>query len=223
MERDFRATELKPGSRLSGRLITCILLASIVTIVLAALLVYPSFKKIEKRGVAFQDSVSETVPTEELVIAEAASDCFTKRREVMNSRFKHFYLVPASDLIFPSDTYLRYLAKEDASLRPYLAKNSDLRKNDLFLYDFLNYWHSEYYYNDQPAEFKCDFIIHFETESPSMTKIEIFEVGSRIRVGERFNIGHNGPGFYYDIRHVEPTTTDRVELLNIIRQCVSKK
>src|SRR5262249_16322211 len=99
------------------------------------------------------------------------------------------------------------------------------RRSDFYLYEPTGdyYWSSEYYYNETPAKFRCGFILHLEPEGNAHTKVEIFEYQPRVWAGEKLGWGAHGPGFFHDIKEVEPTTADRVELLNIIKGALPKK
>ena len=55
-----------------------------------------------------------------------------------------------------------------------------------------------------------------------MTNVEVIEYLPVIKAGQRFKVGHNGPGFYADIREVEPTALDRQRLAALARTCVTR-
>jgi hypothetical protein len=80
------------------------------------------------------------------------------------------------------------------------------------------YWPSEYVYDGQPADFRCAFIVHLRKEGENATAVEAIEYLPMIKVGRAFRIRHNGPGFYADIRIVEPTASDRRRVLEAIER-----
>jgi hypothetical protein len=64
------------------------------------------------------------------------------------------------------------------------------------------------------VKFRSNFIIDFIPEGPSSTRIEILEYQPSLLVGHKFAVtAHGELGFYDDIRQVEPTTSDRTEVL----------
>jgi hypothetical protein len=52
--------------------------------------------------------------------------------------------------------------------------------------------------------------------------VEVIEYQPTIKAGRTFRIaGHSGPGFYADIRFVEPTARDRQRVLEAIQRHVT--
>jgi hypothetical protein len=145
-----------------------------------------------------------------------------------SSKFANFELHRASDPIFPDDYQLRYASEGNPGLARYVSIDPAARRWDFYLTppsvgppdssgntDY--YWESEYQYQGQPVKFRCNFIIHLEPQAGSATKISILETQPEIWIGRKFDmLGHGGPGLYRDIRLVEPTNTDRAELLDFI-------
>lgn len=153
-------------------------------------------------------------------VAESIVKMFGDRGRRPRGKFERFQIVGTASQIFPEDYRLRYAASRDPLLARYAAIEPALRKNGLYLFEATGdyYWPSEYYYNDVPAKFRCAFIMHLEADAPSGTKIEVLEFGPTIWVGKAFHLlGHHGPDFYYDIRPVEPTAQERLELLELLR------
>ena len=50
------------------------------------------------------------------------------------------------------------------------------------------------------------------------TEVEVLELSPRVWVGKKFSVEAHGPGTYLDVRNVAPTTADRTELLELVRQ-----
>lgn len=135
--------------------------------------------------------------------------------------FYQFYLYPNTHPIFPDDFQIRQWAKTDPYLRAYVAVP---KNNDFYLYEPTGdyYWFSDYYYNDAPAKFRCAFLIHLESEGNDSTRLAVFEYLPTIWVGKRFGFSAHAIGLtsLYDIRLVEATNSDRIRLLNKIRENV---
>ena len=136
--------------------------------------------------------------------------------------FDRFKLAKLGDEYFPQDFQLKHY--NDPLLNTYVAIAQSLKQYDLYLYDHSDaddsesYWTSEYYYNDATARFRCNFIIHLESKDNDSTRVEIFEYVPRVWLGKKFSMGPHGPGMHLNIRDVESTTKDRVELLKLIKE-----
>jgi hypothetical protein len=103
-------------------------------------------------------------------------------------------------------------------LKPYKQIPARLRVNDLLLADAGGdrYWPSEYVSSSHPAQFRCEFILHFEGVPGGGAIAQVFEKAPAVWTGMRWTIGHAGPGRYRDIRFVEPTVRDRLEALRML-------
>jgi hypothetical protein len=116
--------------------------------------------------------------------------------------------------ILPDDEYIKSQRFTDESIQRYLTYPD--KTND-FLLKTQSSWYSEYQCYDKKVEFKADFIIHLEPINNESTEIEIFEITAIIIAGSKFGFDrHTGPGFMPDVKNVESTTEDRVELLNVL-------
>lgn len=227
-----------------------IFLVVIVVVAFAVLLSYHKFKKIEWRASDSETSTVAIVPVNISTISRAIENTFNPGKDAynypsainrfsQNNKLHYFYLFSSRSIDepngrFPVDSVLaQYAETENSStLKEYVSLNPNLRKNDYYLAYFglenlglggNSYWYSEYYYQGQPAKFKTDFLIHLESFGDSSTKVKIFEVTPTIIVGQRFELfGHAivSPHFGEDRRIVAPTISDRVELLDKIRQAV---
>jgi hypothetical protein len=200
------------------------LIVVVLGIGVAVLFSYPQFKNIEKRGDANAQLVEGLVGVSIDRVAYAIQKTWTPRPRAEN-KFDHFQLAKPGDFYFPDDDQLKKLAVRDHLIRRYLALSSGLRSNDFSLTAFPNfYWPSEYFYNNTQAKFRCNFIIHLQPRSNTGTNIEILEYEPQIWVGNKIGVSaHTGPvpGVFYDIRDVDPTTLDRVELLGWIKKGIS--
>ena len=172
-------------------------------------------------------SVSSVLPVAQNSVARAIIRMFRDKEPPPTGKFSHFSLAQVGDEQFPADYQLSSY-QEDELLRRYLSIDGSRRRSDFYLYDFSDadnpsdYWRSEYYRGSEPVLFRCNFIIHQEPEDAQHTKVEIFEVAPRIWVGKKFGFEAHGPGFYLDIRKVDPTTSDRVDLLASIERALNK-
>jgi len=211
-------------------------LAAAAVAALLALLLYPKFKRIERRGLANPSSVSATVGQTPDVVAAAISQVFRNgvnlfhgagtRGDIPGTRYR-FQVARFGDPIFPDDFQLTAASKQDAELHRYAALPAASRGQDFYLLEPTGdyYWSSEYYYRGEPARFRCNFIVHLEPQEAARTKIEILEYVPSIWVGEKFGwSAHTGPipGFFHDIRFAAPTAADRAEVLKKILEATAR-
>jgi hypothetical protein len=191
------------------------------------------FKKIERRG-AQQEVVAATLPVSLEEAAGAVRQAFgaTGATPAGCGHEEKFLcalsLYQADDALFPDAFQLRTSAERarDTALKRYAALALEKKQNDFYLYEPTGdyYWRSEYYYNQQPAEFRSGFIVQLEPQEDSVTKIEVYEYLPAIRVGRKLSLNRHGPpvpGFYADIRFVAPTTSDRQAVLRLIDEQVA--
>ena len=210
--------------------------ALLITGFVASLEAY-RLKKIKKNGTSDPTSVAATIPTNEAAVSMAIQNTFNvwddlartnfagtyKNKFQPSSKWSHLYLFrkgdPATSL-FPQDELILLDRGNDQFISRYIAIAASLRKDDLYLYEPTGdeYWPSEYFYRGTPAKFRCSFFIHVEPAGDTATRVEIFEYQSEIWVGERFGFSAHAvfPVMFHDIRSVEPTTTDRLEVLSLI-------
>lgn len=195
------------------------------------------FKKIEKNGPLVVSPVAATILAtsnfvsagvqntlnswDDFVVAGSASKFQNKFPP--DDKWSRFYLFRKSDSFgnsFPSDDLILLDRGKDRFIRRYVAIPLNLRTSDFYLYEPTGdeYWPSEYRYRGQPAKFRCSFFIHVEPAAGASTRVEIFEYQPQIWVGERFGFSAHAalPTTFHDIRFVEPTTIDRLELLSLL-------
>jgi hypothetical protein len=197
------------------KMILALVALIVVSLLFVVLRSYPAMKQLERRPRAGSASISRVYEVPEAAAAEVLRRLFTENRGALNDKFSRFLIVGTEDQLFPDEVQL----KSHPSTESYASIEMQSRQTDFYLYEPTgdHYWHSEFYYKGEPARFRCGFIIHLEPVGPERTHIAIFEYQPVVWVGKRFDIwGHNGPGFYNDIRQVEPTVSDRAELLEII-------
>jgi hypothetical protein len=141
-----------------------------------------------------------------------------------NDKFQHFYLFARNAGVFPNDFQVRVHSKRDPALRRYSKLPPVARSRDFYLYEPSGdyYWDSEYFYDGAPVKFRCSFIIHLESLSSTRTQVQVLEYIPIIWIGQAFDpLGHVWPGFYDDIREVEPTISDRAEVLQLVIRAAS--
>ena len=196
-------------------------LTLIVILLLGAGLLYllPHLKRVEQRAPVGTSPVSGVIALEPGAVHDAILKTFKQRATRPQGKFQGLDIAPAGEGIFPDDFQLRSFARDNPLLAAYTALDPAERKLDLYLRNFTDdYWTSEYFYNGAPAKFQCAFILHLQPAADASTRIEVIEHLPTIWVGKTFDLlGRHGPDFYYDIRFVGPTTSDRVEMLDTLR------
>jgi hypothetical protein len=204
---------------------------------LTAVWIYPRFKKIEKRGPA-PASIAAIVPGDVNTTAASIETAFNdwldfdrpdrignyKNKFPYGSQWSRFFLFRRDDTqhsLFPTDEEILLNRGVDSFVERYTRLPSELRTRDLYMYEPTGdyYWDSEYFYNGQPAKFRCSFLIHLEPASKSGTKVEIFEYHPEIWAGEYLGLSAHAilPAMLHDIRPVEATTADRKAVLTMIQ------
>ena len=140
-----------------------------------------------------------------------------------DAKWSHFFLSRREDTglqLFPSDEEISRNRGVDSFILAYLRIPSANRSRDFYFHEPSGdyYWESEYFYKNAPTKFHCSFLIHLEPADASHTTVEIFEYQPYIWAGEYFGLSAHAilPTRLYDIRPVEPTTSDRRALLAII-------
>ena len=204
-----------------------ILLAFLLAAFCVSLYAFTHLKRIRRQTNLNLASVSAIFPVDQNEVPKAMIRMFREGKPPPTGKFSHFSLAQVGEEQFPADYQLSNY-QGDESLRRYLSIDVARRRLDFYLYDFSDadnqrdYWTSDYYRGSEPVLFRCNFIIHHEPEGVGHTKLEIFEVAPRIWVGKKFGLERHGPGFYLDIRKVDPTTSDRVDLLALLEEALDK-
>lgn len=204
----------------------------IVFAAVVALIEYPRFERVEQTPAQRSPRDSVDLPADIDTVSAAIQRTFNDGRELgfsprlkfsAQDKFHYFYWFDRSAGVFPDDFQVRAHSSRDPDLRRYSALPNSARSRDLYLYEPSGdyYWYSEFHVGGNPVKFHCAFIIHFEALGATRTRIEVLEYLPIVWTGKKFNLlGHAGPGFYYDIREVSPTATDRAELVELIERSV---
>jgi hypothetical protein len=204
-----------------------VLLALLLVGFCLSLYAFTHLKRIRRQTNLNLASVSAIFPVDQNGVTKAIIKMFREGKPPPTGKFSHFSLAQVGEEQFPADYQLSN-HQEDESMRRYVSIDPARRRLDFYLYDFSDaddrkdYWMSDYYRGSDPVPFRCNFIIHHEPEGPDHTKVEIFEFAPRVWVGKKFGLGPHGPGYYLDIRNVDPTTSDRVELLALLKEALQK-
>jgi len=204
-----------------------VVFASLLRVVaLGLVLLPPSLGKASDANpgspVVVESTVQGTIGTVRQIIEKTLSD---KNRKTLPRKFQLFSLVSASDAVFPSRYDLQRLSRADPTLRLYVSKLPSGHQDDYYFFDPVRekYWSTTNASGQVIREFRCSFIIHLEGKTNALTAISVFEYAPEIRNGKRFEIGHAGPGLYWNINPTISTISDRLELLSIISNSLSVK
>jgi hypothetical protein len=205
----------------------------IVPLVVGVLFIFNchKFKKIEHRKTSELQDISALLPKSPTQVMEAIKSSFnsgsdyTSQKFSQDNKFAHLRLYDSSNPLFQDvqERLVYYMSTNKSSeIRTYAAMPIALKSNDFYLYEPTGdcYWDSEYYYQDKPAPFITSFIIHLDSAGNNQTKIQIFELSPQIHIGEYIGFGgHSGPfpGKFWDIREVEPTVSDKIDVLSVIK------
>jgi hypothetical protein len=204
-----------------------VLLALLLAAFCLSLYAFMHAKRIKRKTNLNFATVSSILAVDQNEVMKAIIKMFRNGKPPPTGKFSHFSLAQAGEQQFPADYQLSHY-QDDELLRRYVSIDVARRRLDFYLYDFSDaddrndYWTSDYYRGSERVPFRCNFIIHHEPEGTGHTKVEIFEVAPRIWVGKKFGFERHGPGFYLDIRKVDPTTSDRVELLALLKEVLDK-
>jgi len=204
-----------------------VLLALLLAAFCLSLYAFTHLKRIRRHTNLNLASVSAIFPVDQNGVTKAIIKMFREGNPPRTGKFSHFSLAQVGEEQFPADYQLSNY-QDDESLRRYLSIDVARRRLDFYLYDFSDadnrkdYWTSDYYCGSDPVLFRCNFIIHQEPEGAEHTKVEIFEFAPRVWVGKKFGFERHGPGYYLDIRKVDPTTSDRVDLLALLKEALQK-
>lgn len=178
-------------------------------------------KTIKRKADRTLASVTSVLPVDQGKLTKVILKIFRENKP-SSKKLARFALTQVGEENFPAEYQLAHYNAEESIAR-YLSIPPERRKLDFYLYDFSDadnqdsYWLSEYYEGNKPAPFRCNFIIHLEPQGGG-TLVEIFEFAPRVWVGKKFAIDRHGPGQRLDIRDVAPTTSDRVELLDLLKE-----
>ena len=200
-----------------------IALATVAVLAVTSLSACASWKTIDRREAS--DSFERVEATFDADVDTVRSTLLELPRILHHSeerldRFPElgvFSVAGRGDPIFLDDGSMRVNLDRAPWLETYLGIPEAARSDDLYVYSVTDlFWPSEYLYEDKPAKFYSDFVLHLEPVTDTTTRVEVFEYLPRIWVGKSFQLGAHGPCMCRDQRWVEQTHVDRVELLRAI-------
>ena len=218
-----------------------LIIATLCAAVLESVLAGPAcsrFKKIEKRGPALE-SVAAILPGGVNSVAASIIGSFNNWSDFITagrhgtyqnkfpdgSQWSHFFLFrkdAAQHSLFPTDEEIILDRGVDSFVERYVRIPPGLRNQEFHLYEPSGdyYWQSEYFYDGQPAKFRCSFLIHLEPAGNLSTKVEVFEYQPSAWVGEYVGLSAHAilPTTLHDIRPVEATTADRQAVLSVLQK-----
>ena len=107
-------------------------------------------------------------------------------------------------------------------LESYRRLPAPLRVHDVLIEEPTGdrYWPSEYSTSAGPVKFRCGFILHFSAPAPLVTEVQVYEKAPEVWAGEHWEFSRHGIGFgkVHDIRPVEPTVKDRLDMLDLLSE-----
>ena len=175
--------------------------------------------RLERHGAPQQRVIARTYAVDLSILREAV------RKNLRNARLISPIPLPEMNVIelkppsYPPD-WLAAWGDPGNFLSAYKQLPAAARADDLLLeeptYDV--YWPSEYESAAGPVKFRCGFILHFVPQTPSLTEVQVYEKSPEIWAGEHWAVLHEGIGFgkVHNIRFVEPTVKDRVDVLDAL-------
>ena len=120
-------------------------------------------------------------------------------------------------------TPLAAMGHTNAALQRYAALPQNARTEDLYIWSpDTPYWHSEYSLDGKPLPFKSFFILHMTAVDNNHTEVEIIEKEPTVRIEGRSHVDIHGKVRNYEMREVEPTTSDREFLLSCLSQFIER-
>jgi hypothetical protein len=192
--------------------------AFLVVIVVAPLIFRLSGETLTNRGVAPVLVEGTIKGTTAFAVERIDKMLAGTNKPSLPKKFQLFQLVPVSDPLFPSFLQLQQASRVDPNLQLYLSKYKVIHQNDFYFFDPVGdaYWETKDSFGQVIKEFRSGFLIHLEQRGTSLSAISVFEFLPVMRKGKLFQLGHHGPGMYWNIVPTNATFTDRVELLSIV-------
>jgi hypothetical protein len=192
--------------------------ASLVAIAVLATLISACTGTALTRAAEPRASYSTTVAERSDAVKATVVALFADKARLRDTPFAAFAAHPVGDQVFPEDFQLEHASGGAQDVNAYVAIPRAERADDLYLFDPIGtFWKSEYEANGAPVPFHCNFVVHLANRGTSHTEIFAIEHAPTVNAGRRFFLlGHEGPGFYDDLRIVQPTNRDREALLRLL-------
>jgi hypothetical protein len=172
---------------------------------------------VERKGAAQQLITERTYPIRLTSLREAILRTFAVYHPPVAPPFGSMKVTELKPPNYSSG-WLVTTVDPNGFLSGYKEMDPARKRNDLLLDEPIGntYWDSEYESSKGPAKFRCGFIIHMEGVADSATRVQVYEKVPQVWAGMYWTFGHSGPGEYRDIRFVEPTVKDRLDLLELL-------
>lgn len=176
---------------------------------------------VERRGAPQQLVVSRVYPADLQTLRAAILTRFGDKSKPLALPFRTMRVIELKPPNYPPE-WLSTWSDPGGFLKPYQSMPASLRIYDLLIEEPIGdtYWSSEYLTAAGPARFRCGFIVHLSANAPSGTEVQVYEKVPEIWAGEHWEFLHEGIGIgkVHDIRFVEPTVKDRLDVLNLLSE-----
>ena len=194
-------------------------LASLLAAALALIGLVSCAPSVARNGPAQSRVVSRAYHVDLESLRASILSRFEDRGTGLPSPFRRMRAIELQGANYPPD-WLAGWRDDGDFLGPYKSIPGSLRLKDLLLEEPTGdvYWQSEYSTAGGPVKFRCGFILHFSRPARSTTEVQVYEKVPEIWAGERWDFLRHGIGFgkVHDIRFVEPTVSDRLNMLDLV-------
>jgi hypothetical protein len=174
---------------------------------------------VERRGASQQFIVSRVYPADLQTLRAAILTRFGDKSRPLPLPFRSMGAIELKPPNYPPD-WIATWSDRGGFLEPYQRIPASLRILDLLIEEPIGdtYWASEYSTTAGPTKFRCGFILHFAGDAPLATEVQVYEKVPEIWAGEHWEFLRHGIGIgkVHDIRLVEPTVKDRLDMLNLL-------
>jgi hypothetical protein len=176
---------------------------------------------VERHGAAQQFVVSRVYPANLQTLRAAVLTRFGDKSKPLPLPFRDMLAIELKPPRYSAD-WIAGWGDRGGFLEPYKRIPAPVRVNDLLIEEPIGdaYWTSEYSTTGGPTKFRCGFILHFAGDAPLATEVQVYEKVPEIWAGEHWEFLHHGIGIgkVHDIRLVEPTVKDRLDMLNLLSE-----
>ncbi len=178
-----------------------------------------SSPRVERRGPSQLPIVSRVYPVDLQTLRESALKRFGISSNTLPLSFRRMQAIELKPPGYTAD-WVGAWVDRGGFLEPYKRLPASLRAEDILIEEPTGdvYWPSEYSTTGGTVKFRCGFILHFARVAPLTTEVQVYEKVPEVWVGEHWDFLHHGIGIgkVHDIRFVEPTVKDRVDMLNLL-------
>jgi hypothetical protein len=128
-------------------------------------------------------------------------------------------LFPPDDDVRQFDARTPPVSRGALDVRQWLGLPAPKRATDLWIRpDDDHYWTSDYVRGREPVPFSAEYVVHLAAQpGAAATRVDVVQLRPRVNLGKRFDLlGRAGPGWYQDIRAVEPSPLATSELTEFL-------